>query len=293
MSEWTHTYAFPMPAPQDRTFAAISEAPALTQWFADHVAIEPRDGGAFRFWGKGAYGVPTQASANQHLTAFEPGRRMAFTWPIHGQMSEVALTVTPKEDDRTSTIAVAHSFAALPEVPRFKHLVDDLWRMHFGNLYAFLKEGGAAIRPDFTDPDPVVRATIYVAAPPSAVFRALVDPATLDKWMGMGGNAAVDPVKGGRYDLGWSYEIEGRKVAGGPTRILDLVEDRLLVTDWTDWRGDPAVPQQIITWELAAEGAGTRVTLTHSGFLRTADISDYALGWGGFLDQLRTTVEAV
>lgn len=292
MSGWTHTYEFAMPAPADRTFAAITDASALAQWFADFAEAEPRDGGAFRFWGKGAYSVPTRAAATQIQTAFEPGRLIGFTWPIHGQTSQVTLTVTSKEDDGTSKLAVTHTFAALPEVPRFKHLIDDLWRMHFGNLYAFLKNGAAAIRPDFADPDPVVRASIFVAAPPAKVFRALIDPAMLDKWMGMGGSASVEPVKGGRYDLGWSYEIEGRAVAGGPTRILDLVENRLLVTDWTDWRGDPAVPQQTITWELVPDGDGTRVTLTHSGFLRTADISDYALGWGGFLDQLRAIAEA-
>jgi len=291
MSEWTHSFSFPMPmrAPAERVFAALTDPADLTRWFAEHVELEPQTGGAFRFWGRSSYGAPTRRQAIQRFTAFEPGRRIAFTWPLHGEVSEVTLTVAPK-DATTSDLSVTHRFPAMPSnVQRFPHLIEDLWRLVLGNLFSFLIGGEPAILPDFADSKPVVRSSIFIAAPPEKVYRALVEPALLEKWMG--GKAEVDPRVGGKYVLGWRYEVEGRAVAGGPTQILELIPNRRVVTDWTDWRGDPSVPQQTITWELEPEASGTRVTLTHSGFLRPVDISDYGMGWGHFLSQLKATAE--
>ncbi len=78
-----------------------------------------------------------------------------------------------------------------------------------------------------------------------------------------------------------------RDVEGGPTSILEMVPNERLVTDWGDWRGDPDVPPQTITWLLEPAGAGTRVTVVHGGFVRAADISDYPFGWGSFLAELK------
>lgn len=293
MTGWTHRFSFPMPmrAPAARTFAALTDPNDLTKWFADHVQIEPREGGAFHFWGRSSYGTPTRSDATQRFIAFEPGKRIAFTWPLHGQASEVTLTVTP-QDGETSEVVVAHRFPAMPQgVARFSHLIEDLWRLTLGNLFVFLIEGAPAIRPDYADAAPVVRSSIFIAAPPARVYRALIEPTLIDKWMG--GKAEVEPRPGGRYVVGWSYEVEGRTVAGGPTRIVELIENRRVVTDWADWRGDPAVPQQTVTWDLEPEGTGTRLAMTHAGFLRPVDISDYGMGWGEFLRQLKATSEAL
>jgi len=73
---------------------------------------------------------------------------------------------------------------------------------------------------------------------------------------------------------------------GGPTKILELVPNEKLVLDWPDWRGDTSVAGQRITCQLEAEGAGTRLTFAHSGFDRTADISDYPFGWVSFMAKL-------
>lgn len=60
-----------------------------------------------------------------------------------------------------------------------------------------------------------------------------------------------------------------------------------LVLDWPDWRGDKTVTGQQIGFYLETVGQGTRVTLVHSGFGRTADLSDYPFGWVYFLGKLR------
>jgi uncharacterized protein YndB with AHSA1/START domain len=69
-------------------------------------------------------------------------------------------------------------------------------------------------------------------------------------------------------------------------QVLDVVPNERLVVSWPDWRGDGAVPLQSVTWLLAPEGAGTRVTLVHAGFTRTVDFSDYPFGWGHFLSEM-------
>jgi uncharacterized protein YndB with AHSA1/START domain len=69
-------------------------------------------------------------------------------------------------------------------------------------------------------------------------------------------------------------------------RILDIVPNQRLALNWPDWRGDSAVPMQSITWQLEPDGAGTRVTLVHAGFVRTVDFSDYPFGWGHFMAEM-------
>ena len=264
-------------------FALVSEAAELSKWFAQEVSLDPRVGGAFTFAGDGAY-QPTSTT----LTRYEPGRLLAWDWPLQGVIGEVTVEVTPKEAGSTR-IDVVSRFPQLPDVPRARELVDDLWRFHLGNLKALAEGDGRVLLPDFGDPTLAVRQSIHIAAPRAAVFRALVDPAMLMEWT-MFGKPDVDPRVGGAYSYGWVYEADGRTVHGGPTRILDLEQDVRLVTDWLDWRGDDTNNGQRITWLLEDDGAGTKLTLVHDGFARAADISDFPFGWVGFLGGIRDAV---
>jgi uncharacterized protein YndB with AHSA1/START domain len=74
-------------------------------------------------------------------------------------------------------------------------------------------------------------------------------------------------------------------VSGGPTRILEVVENQRLVTDWPDWRLAPGKPSTTVTWILDPldDGRRTRVTLIHAGFELPTDRSDYTQGWADFL----------
>jgi uncharacterized protein YndB with AHSA1/START domain len=74
---------------------------------------------------------------------------------------------------------------------------------------------------------------------------------------------------------------------------LELVPNEKLVISWPDWRGDTSVPEQSITWLLEPSGEGTRVTVIHSGFVRTVDLSDYPFGWGYFLGRLKDVAEGL
>jgi len=70
-----------------------------------------------------------------------------------------------------------------------------------------------------------------------------------------------------------------------------LMQDRKLVLDWPDWRGDDTVTGQTISFTLEPNGAGTRLIFVHAGFTRTADIGDYPFGWDGFLGMLKEEAE--
>ena len=83
-----------------------------------------------------------------------------------------------------------------------------------------------------------------------------------------------------------AHKVDGRDVEGGPTKILEFIPNEKLVLDWPDWRGDKSVAGQRITFQLEAEGSGTKLTFVHSGFDRTTDIGDYPFGWVYFIGKL-------
>ncbi|RZI58265.1 MAG: hypothetical protein EOP94_03305, partial [Zymomonas sp.] len=68
----------------DAAFLLLSDADELRKWFAEDVSIEQRVGGAFAFAGDGAY-----QPISTVLTRYEPGRLLAWDWPLHGVVGEV------------------------------------------------------------------------------------------------------------------------------------------------------------------------------------------------------------
>jgi uncharacterized protein YndB with AHSA1/START domain len=50
-SSWTHEHQVTLPGAPDRIFSALTDPAELRRWFAEHVEIEPRQKGAYRFWG--------------------------------------------------------------------------------------------------------------------------------------------------------------------------------------------------------------------------------------------------
>lgn len=285
-----HEHTFDLAADRERVWRALTSRAELEAWFAEHADVSPTVGGAYRFWGRHTLGTPTAAEARQTITACEPGRLLAYHWRIGSVPTDVTLRLEPSLTDPARTsLTVRHEVGGVIAPVRAREMVDDLWRLAVGNLVAHLAGGSGILRPDFGDPAPEIKLSIVIDAPLEAVWQALLDPETLNRWIASA--AEVDPRPGGRYAFGWQYDLDGRQVIGGPTTILDMVPLERLVLDWPDWRGDPAVPKQTITWTLAPEAGRTRVTLVHGGFSRPADVSDYPFGWGWFLGRLREAVE--
>lgn len=281
---WTHEYSFAIPADPARIFAALTKQTELEAWFAEHARVEPKAGGAFRFWGRHTVGTPTEADATGTVVGIEPDTRLIFEWPLFGVASRVTITLTPNgggSDTRTK-VTVQHALDEPIDQPRPKELVDDWWRFALGNLAAHAAGHGEVMRPDFSDPSPEVRVSMTVAAPREKVFRALIEPEALNQWLAK--DATVEPRVGGKFDLGWkAADVEHE---GAAMEILEFVPNEKLKITWPDWRGDTSVPAQAVTWLLEPDGDGTRVTLVHDGFIRAVDVSDYPFGWGHFLSRM-------
>ena len=284
------TSSITLPAVPARVFQALTDENELRAWFAKQVKVEAKKGGAYQFWGNATLGAPKEPDASQVLTAFEPGKRLAFGWKVNGLASDVSYALSPGEKPETTKLEVRHVVKGELPFRSPKNVIDDVWKLNLANLKEHLRgRPGSIVLADFGSSKPEVRSTIEIAAPPAKVFRALMEPELMNKWLF--GAAAVDTSKRS-YSYGWKYDYQGKSVLGGPTRILEMVENEKLVTDWPDWRGDESKPVTKVTWTLEPLDGGkrTRVTLVHDGFELVADIGDYHSGWAGFLGRLDKVV---
>ena len=293
-----HNYEFLCPVPLtgnlQQVFEALSDPQALAAWFAEYVEIEPRVGGAFRFWGRHTYGVPGREQATQTVLRFEPPELLAFSWRLLDRDSEVTWTLSEEQGDNgtVTKLKVNHNFPSIPEIGRAAALIDDLWRIQAGNLCFYLNGETDMFRPDFADPSPEIRCEIVIAAPPERVFAALVVPEHIKRWF-PAPNPVVDPRVGGDYGFGFSFEMDGKTIEPPPMKILEFVENKKLTITWPDWRMDPEVPDQTVSWILEDLKGKTRLTLLHTGFTRTVDVSDYPFGWWEFMDKIRDVAQSL
>jgi uncharacterized protein YndB with AHSA1/START domain len=128
----------------------------------------------------------------------------------------------------------------------------------------------------------VIRVDHYYAAPPARVWRALTDPDLHARWWAPGD---VRPI------VGHHFELDMGKWGKQPCEVLEVESERLL-----KYRFATGVLDTIITWRLVAEGAGTRLELTHEGFNLDTPMGRQALegmgrGWPGVLTHLARLVE--
>lgn len=127
--------------------------------------------------------------------------------------------------------------------------------------------------------EPLVR-EIFIAAPPERVFAFLVDPAKMVRWIGV--HVELDARPGGILRI----DPNGRDVASG--KVLEVVPSARLVFTWGWENSAHGVPpgSTVVEFDLAPEGAGTRLTLTHRD-LPDATREDHGTGWTHYLGRLR------
>jgi len=123
----------------------------------------------------------------------------------------------------------------------------------------------------------VIQLDHYYDHPASSVWRALTDPKLLAGWWAAGD---IRPVVGHRFEL--DMGPWGRQ----PCEVLAVEPERLLRYSFATGTLDTT-----ITWRLAAEGTGTRLTLTHEGFNLDSPMGRSALegmkpGWPQVLARL-------
>ncbi|MFK8251616.1 SRPBCC family protein [Ancylobacter terrae] len=104
--------------------------------------------------------------------------------------------------------------------------------------------------------------------PPATVFAALADPAAKRRWLIEGEGFTVDSyVPGfgvGAFDRS-SFRFEGGPVISNDTVYLDIEADARIIFAYTMRLEGTPMSSSLVTVLLAAEGAGTRLTLTEQG----------------------------
>ena len=146
------------------------------------------------------------------------------------------------------------------------------------------------------------RASRVVAAPAECVWAALVDPQALLAWLPPGGMTGrferFDARPGGSYRMVLTYSGSGAR--GKATVDSDIVEARFVdivpgtrVVQAVDFvSDDPAyVGTMIMTWEVAAAGAGTRVTIVAEDVPDGISAEDHAAGLDSSLTNLAAYLE--
>lgn len=88
----------------------------------------------------------------------------------------------------------------------------------------------------------------FIAQPPAQVWEAITTPELLARWWAPGDIAPT---------VGHSFVLEMPGWGNVPCTVLEVQPDERLVYTFADWT---------LTWQLRAEGTGTRLFLEHAGF---------------------------
>jgi uncharacterized protein YndB with AHSA1/START domain len=156
----------------------------------------------------------------------------------------------------------------------------------------------ATITPD----QDVIRAEIFIAAPPERVFQALTDPNQMPKWWGQPDMYRITECKA-ELRPGGKWSSVGVGADGSSFRIDGEYLPRLLVYTWiSSFAGQL---KTTVRWELEPRevhglqhrgpqkmGTGTMVRLHHSGFAGHPDaLKGHHQGWIRVLGWMQAFVE--
>jgi uncharacterized protein YndB with AHSA1/START domain len=262
-------------APPPAVFAALTDSAALATWFAEEADVALPEG-RYDFWGRFTPELPDREAGRHPLLAAEAGRRLSFGWRVAGSETVVEVALVPH--GAGTAVVLQHRGLAKGTEHGFYPL-EDFWFLSLENLRRHVEGRAAPIRCDYTLPDTGdIRLAVEIAGGREAVFAALIRPEELERWIAS--EATVEPVVGGRYDLGWG--------GGTAMKILDLVPDERLAYASEP---PPGQPEMVVTWTLEGAGGWTRLTIVHSGFAPDQRSDDLRNGWLNFLSFIKSLVE--
>lgn len=117
--------------------------------------------------------------------------------------------------------------------------------------------------------------------PPGKVWRALTVPDLVARWWAPGDI---------RAEIGHRFEMDMGPWGMQPCEVLEVELERRF-----SYRFAAPTLNTVITWELTPEGAGTRLTLIHSGFDLESPLGRRAYegmkpGWPGILERIASVL---
>ena len=131
----------------------------------------------------------------------------------------------------------------------------------------------------------VVEMQVRLDATPEVVFPYLTESERYARWQGV--RAELDPRPGGVFRV-W---MDADTVASG--EYVEVERPRRVVFTW-GWEGNDSLPPGSTTVEidLEADGAGTTLTLRHSGLPDGESAAMHEQGWQHFTSRLATVAAA-
>ncbi|HVB70128.1 MAG TPA: SRPBCC domain-containing protein [Acidimicrobiales bacterium] len=107
---------------------------------------------------------------------------------------------------------------------------------------------------------------IHIDAAPEVVFDVITSPSHICEWWG-GVAADFEPVPGANGELVFGHKSPGDPMVV-PMTVVDVVPPKLFSFRWVHPSGEVATASNslLVTFELAASGAGTTLRMTENGF---------------------------
>jgi uncharacterized protein YndB with AHSA1/START domain len=147
------------------------------------------------------------------------------------------------------------------------------------------------------------RASRHIPAPRAAVYRALLDPDAVQRWMVPDGMTSevheFDPREGGRFRISLTYDtptVTGKTTEQTDTfhgRFVELVPGQRVVQVVEFETEDPAMQGEMtVRYTLVEAGDTTYVAAEHENLPPGLSEEDNAIGWRLSLAQLAKLVEA-
>jgi uncharacterized protein YndB with AHSA1/START domain len=158
--------------------------------------------------------------------------------------------------------------------------MDDWRAARDGYRSTFPSEAARDGRPTKVDGHPALRFERLLTHPPQAVWRALVTPEAIGRWLQA--RAVVEPRVGGRLELHFEHadhSMIGEILAFDPPLRLEY-----------SWPERHAGGDSVVRFDLEPHGAGSRLVLTHV-FHKGGELADFASGWHWHLDALDRALE--
>ena len=156
--------------------------------------------------------------------------------------------------------------------------------------------------PTYPRPVSTTRITRHIDAPPTAVYRALLDPDSVQHWMVPDGMTShvhqFEPHEGGAFRISLTYDAPsdtGKSSAHTDTyhgRFARLVPDAEVVQVIEFETEAPGLQGEMtVTYTLAGAGDGTDLVGLHEGLPPDVRPEDNELGWSMSVGKLAALVE--